>query len=189
MNITRYLNSFGYNNYEGYCQQIPQQVEDLIQLTKHSKTVMEIGFNAGHSAELFLSNSQCILTSFDIGYHDYVHNAKNYIDLMYPNRHTLILGDSTVTVPKCNNTFDVIFIDGCHEYDVAKQDLENCIKLAHKDTIIIMDDTIYTKGLETSWTIGPTNAWNENANIHKICRKDYMVGRGMSWGNIVMETS
>lgn len=183
MNITRYLTSFGYNTYEGYCQQIPQQVNDLIQLTKHSKTIMEIGFNAGHSAEIFLDNSECTLTSFDIGVHDYVHNAGHYIALMYPNRHTLVLGDSTITVPQYMDTqFDVIFIDGGHEYNIVQKDIKNCMRFAHKDTIVIVDDTIYRKEWEADYTIGPTKAWTECVDIIELNRKEYCVGRGMSWG-------
>ena len=101
MSITSFLNSRGFHHFEGYCQLCPPQVEDLIMLTnKPNINVMEIGFNAGHSAEVFLKNNEHLsLTSFDLGTHDYVSTAKEYIDSNYPNRHTLILGDSRQTVP------------------------------------------------------------------------------------------
>jgi len=184
MNITHYLNIHGYYHFEGYSQQIPNQVEDLIELTKTPHiNVMEIGFNAGHSADIFLKNNSTLrLTSFDLGTHNYVLTGKKYIDKMYPNRHNLILGDSTITVPLYTGSFDVIFIDGGHDYDVAKKDIENCMRFAHKDTIVIVDDTIYTEGLKASYTIGPTKAWTECVDIIEIDRKEYSVGRGMSWG-------
>ena len=152
---------------------------------------MEIGFNAGHSAEVFLkNNSKLTLTSFDLGSHDYVLTAKEYIDVIYKNRHTLILGDSTITVPKYindnpNKKFDVIFIDGGHDYSIANADLQNCMNLAHKDTIVIIDDTIYTPGWEHWYTIGPTKTWLEHIANNKIIginKKDYRHGHGMSWG-------
>jgi predicted O-methyltransferase YrrM len=156
---------------------------------------MEIGFNAGHSAEVFLQhNSTLKLLSFDLGSYNYVIKGKEYIDATYPNRHELILGDSTVTIPKYINEnpdkrFDVIFIDGGHEYPVAKADLENCMKMANNDTIVMIDDTIYTKGWEKDYTVGPTKAWVEfvnNGRIKEMNRVDYADGRGMSWGNYVL---
>jgi predicted O-methyltransferase YrrM len=195
MPITEFLNNRGLHIIEGYSQQISKQVEDLINLTNRSSiSVMEIGFNGGHSAEIFLKNNSSLnLTSFDLGCHNYVLPAKEYIDATYPSRHTLILGDSTKTLPKYieenpAKTFDVIFIDGGHDYIIAKSDLENSRKLAHKDTIVIIDDTIHTMGMETSWTIGPTKTWTEhleNGKITEINRIDYTQGRGMSWGRFI----
>jgi len=190
--ISKYLNTIGFNLSEGYCEQIPEQVNDLINLiSKQNLNVMEIGFNGGHSAQLFLETNKTLnLLSFDLGMYDYVLPAKKYIDILYPNRHTLILGDSTITVPKFisenqNIKFDVIFIDGGHEYHIAKQDIDNCFHLSHKDTIVILDDTIFMDNWKQPWNIGPTQAWIDNLEQNKIIeimRKDYELGRGMCWG-------
>ena len=162
------------------------------------KTALEIGFNAGHSAEIFLANNIDLhLTSFDLGSHDYVLYAKKYIDITFPGRHELILGDSTVTVPQFisnnpNKTFDIIFIDGGHDYNIARADMENCYKLANKDTIVMLDDTIFTQGWEAGYTLGPSRTWLDHIKINKIMeinRKDYAPGRGMSWGKYNMDTS
>jgi predicted O-methyltransferase YrrM len=195
MGLNEYLKRKGLDVIEGYSQQVPRQLIDLIKLTsKPNINVMEIGFNAGHSAEVFLKNNPTLmLTSFDIGIHQYVKHAKKYIDDTYPNRHTLILGDSTISIPKyINNTdkkYDIIFIDGGHEYDIAKADLNNCMKLAHKDTIVILDDTMYKVDWVAKWTIGPTKAWLECLKenmIVEINRKDYRPRRGMSWGKYIV---
>lgn len=192
MPLTPFLHARGFYEFEGYSQQIPSQVDDLAELTKNPNiSVLEIGFNAGHSAEVFLRhNSELTLTSFDLGIHDYVHTAKEYIDAIYPDRHELILGDSVLTIPKYTNDnpnkkFDVIFIDGGHEYEIAKADLENCMKLAHGNTLILLDDTMYTQEWMQDYTVGPTRAWLEYINDNKITeikRVDYCIGRGMSWG-------
>ena len=68
MNITNFLNDRGFTEFEGYCQTSPEQVNDLIKITLNATNVMEIGFNAGHSAEVFLKNNPLLkLTSFDLG--------------------------------------------------------------------------------------------------------------------------
>jgi predicted O-methyltransferase YrrM len=195
MPVTEFLNSKGFYQFEGYAD-IPKQLEELIQLTSRPNiSIMEIGFNAGNSAELFLqNNSSATLTSFDIGIHSYVVPAKQYIDTRFPNRHTLILGDSTLSIPTYINnnpgkTFDVIFIDGGHDFTVANADITHCRSLAHKDTIVIVDDTVYTDSWKVSYTDGPTRAWLENLENKKIVeinRADYCRGKGMSWGKYVV---
>ena len=61
MPITEFLNSRGFYTFEGYSQQEPRQIKDLITLSSGSDIhVMEIGFNAGHSAEAFLQNNLSI---------------------------------------------------------------------------------------------------------------------------------
>jgi len=191
MSIAKYLDDSGFKWFEGNCSTINEQMNDLITLTKEQNiNVMQIGFNAGHSAEVFLKNNDSLtLTSFDIGLYKYVNVANKYIESIYPNRHTLILGDSLISVEKyiSNNKdkkFDVIFIDGGHDYNVADSDLKNCAKLAHKDTIVILDDTYYLPD-GADWTKGATRTWTEHISDKKIIelgRKQYEKNRGMSWG-------
>lgn len=191
------INNLGFSNgfkAEGYSQQVVGQSNFLKNITnnKNIKNVMEIGFNGGHSAELFLSSNKNInLVSFDIGEHEYVKLGKQFIDKTYPGRHKLIIGDSLKTVPEYSKTvnkkFDLIFIDGGHDYNTAKSDLINCKNLSHDKTIVIMDDTIYNNDKWImDWNKGPIQAWNEAKDsnmIRELGNENYAPGRGQSWGN------
>lgn len=127
------------------------------------KTIGEIGFNAGLSSFSFLkSNANARVYSFDINEYDYVEDAKKHIDKMFPGRHELIIGDSRQTVPKFHKEnphvhFDLIFIDGGHDYETVKADIINMKKLANEGTKIIIDDLTPWK----EWGIGPPRAWQE----------------------------
>lgn len=190
MSLVNYLNKNNCVIQEGNCRNINNQLIILQLLASNSniKHILEIGFNAGHSSDLFLNiNLDCTVTSFDIGYYSYVKVGKEFIDNKYPNRHTLIIGDSTKTIPSFNSDikYDLIFIDGGHDYDVAKADLLNCKRFANTDTIVIMDDTMYKKEWEMSWNVGPNRAWQEGIKsnlITQIGYSDFIQGRGMSWG-------
>lgn len=191
-NLTDYYQELNITNFEGYSQQCDQESDFLrnIVSSESIKNVMEIGFNAGHSAELFLSSNKKInLVSFDIGDHDYVNIGKKFIDDNYPDKHELIIGNSLETVPKYiqekKMKFDLIFIDGGHSYDVANGDLLNCKKLAHDKTIVILDDTMNNTNHINDWNIGPNRAWKEakeNKIIKEIGSTDFSWSHGLSWG-------
>jgi len=197
MSIKYYLMSKGLYSFEGFYQQKIEQVIDLTELiyNKPDINVLEIGFNIGFSSELFLNNNDSLtLTSFDLGTHEYNTIAKEYIDSTYPNRHTLILGNPIETIPKfinqnINETFDILFINGCQDYTTTKKYIDDCKNLVNENSIIILDNTIFTEEWETECTIGPTKIWTEYLQENKIVeinRKEYSIGRGMSWGNYVL---
>ena len=57
MNLIQYLQNHGSVINEGNVSNNTDQYKKLCELCKDKKNILEIGFNAGHSADLFLSNS------------------------------------------------------------------------------------------------------------------------------------
>ena len=183
MSLQEALAAAGFHKLEGNCGELAEQQEDLCRLaaTPSIKRILEIGFNAGHSAEVFLSaNPTTSLTSFELGRWLYTTNGKAYIDSKFPGRHMLILGDSTKTLPEFIQThpapFDLLFIDGGHEGEVPEQDLQNCLRLTHPGSIVVMDDTNMPM---------PGRAWKkalEAKQIQQLGQAKYSGSRLMYWG-------
>jgi predicted O-methyltransferase YrrM len=125
--------------------------------------VGEIGFNAGLSSWAMLESDPDVqVVSFDLGLHRTVPRAKQLIDEAFPGRHTLVVGDSTQAVPAyaAQNPgvrFDLVFIDGGHDYEIAAADLQNMRKLSGPNTVVVMDDVMPWR----VWGQGPTKAWEE----------------------------
>ena len=182
-----------YHIVEGGSYQISAQSDRLRTLVhkRAPQSIMEIGFNAGHSALLFLANTppETKVVSFDLGEYAYVFAAKRYIDAVFPGRHTLVTGDSTTTIPKYEeqvahrmkdpNTappmrFDFIFIDGGHQNDIPMKDILNSQRLARDDrTIVAMDDISRDPSRQAHYTIQPTKAWSQMVNAGVIDEHGY----------------
>lgn len=142
--------------------------ERFIKDHQEIKKILEVGFNAGHSSELFLKErNDTKVLSFDIMHHFYTLLGNDYIEAVFPGRHQLIGGDSNQTVPKYHQEhpleqFDLIFIDGGHTEECAAADIANLKKFAHKNTWVVMDDIEeYEDDKIAWWSEGPTNAWNK----------------------------
>ena len=119
--ILRFLWLRGQHPTEGSTS--PEELLYLANLVPRNgaRSIGEIGFNAGFSTFAFLSAApDTRVVSFDLGEHRYSRVAKKLIDKKFPNRHTLINGDSTKTVPDYHAKnpdlrFDLVFIDGRSE--------------------------------------------------------------------------
>ncbi|MBO4161996.1 MULTISPECIES: O-methyltransferase [Micromonospora] len=141
------------------------QVLYLMYLARARKasSIAEIGFSIGYSSIAFLESSPgAQVTSFEIHNEALAKSAKEFIDSRYPDRHHLIYGDSTHTVPafeapRSTDGFDLVFVDGAHEYPTVKADIANARRLARPGaTIVVNSLTPWFK-----WGIGPTTAWDE----------------------------
>ena len=133
---------------------------NFFNIVKDAKNILEIGLNGGHSMAIFLlSNPKLEVLSFDICQHNYVKDIANY----YKNKYNFnfVEGDSLITVKEYNNDkkYDIIHIDGGHYEKCVINDLINCKKFAHKDTLMIFDDT---------------NAPHISQIINKYCKNNFI---------------
>jgi predicted O-methyltransferase YrrM len=134
------------------------------------RTVLEIGFGAGHSSRYFLSRGPGIsVTSFEMNQRDYTLREKKLIDENFPGRHEMIWGDSQFTLPKFGpRKFDLIFIDGSHDFDICRRDIAQCMRLADDHTLVIVPDVSYEDEWTVKYTLGVTRAWQEFVQISVI---------------------
>ena len=132
---------------EGYSS-LKQRAEFIADLQRlpHVKKVLEIGFNAGHSAETFLNQPQCEkLVSFDINTHGYTSVGTEFMQHKFKERFVFVPGESKKQVPKYasahpHEKFDLIFIDGGHAFDLVVNDIRNCQALADRNALVWLDD-------------------------------------------------
>ena len=168
--MTRFLESRGQSADEGSSS--PQQQDYLRQLVRraNARLVGEVGFNAGFSSLAFLSADPGVhVVSFDIGQHDIVRHAKEFLDGLYPGRHELIIGDSAWTVPgyaakNPSISFDLVFIDGGHSYAAVAADIVNLRSVSRQGISVVIDDL--TPWLW--WGEGPTKAWTEAIREERV---------------------
>jgi len=178
-----FLNIYWYGGNEGHTQQIQEETQLLKDKSKNPISILEIGFNGGHSSETFLnSNNKNIVESVDIGYHHYVNFGNYYLKNKYKTRFRLLVGKSSIVLKELirkKKMYDLIFIDGSHEYTDVIIDLTLSQELSNKKTLIILDDVYLNKQLDASenfdsHNIGPTKAWKEFIDNNLIIQTGYV---------------
>jgi predicted O-methyltransferase YrrM len=109
---------------------------------KHAECV-EVGFNAGFSALLFLiSNPELQIQGLDLGEHAYAHRCAEILKKDFPGRVNVIFGDSQITMPTLpSNTFDMVHVDGGHSEEVATSDIQSAARILKPKGSLLLDDT------------------------------------------------
>lgn len=97
------------------------------------KTMLEIGFNIGYSASMWLEfdpDNQLKLTSVDIGIHADTVKAAEAVKKLHGDRFEFILCDSRkVKNQLTDKLFDIAFVDGDHSADGVRSDIQLCLDL------------------------------------------------------------
>lgn len=136
-----------HNTYPGMypCPEFRSHRKNLILFALTRKSILAIGFNAGHSTLIGLTANQTLqYTVVDINWHTYTVKCFEYLKTIFGNRITLEIGDSVAVLPQLlenNNSFDGYIIDGGHDLEFIMADLTNIIKFAKPGSVLLVDDT------------------------------------------------
>ena len=159
-----------HSNFEYHLNNKENLRYNIFALCKNRHSILEVGFNGGHSVALYTySNPNIKVKSFDICHHNYSEKCANYIKKYSNYNFELIKGDSQKTLKTYKECikFDIIHIDGGHGYNVAKSDLLNCKKFTHKNTILIFDDA-YTRDIKILLEDNIKNKFIEEVNYKEL---------------------
>lgn len=150
-------------NRNGNSGQVKQQIEMMRRVATGGladgqrtpiRVACEIGFNAGHSATVWLHALSTQLKSFDVFVMPYANASAEYIRAKHPGRVEFFRGKSATTVPRfveqvragAQPRCDLWFIDGDHgtcrscNRRAPAIDLANALDAATDGAIIIADD-------------------------------------------------
>jgi len=136
-----------YYTYHLTTQPAPEMIskQNNIRLfSQNKKRVLEIGFNAGHSAVLFLeSNPELELTCVDIGLHKYVQPCYEHIRKHFGDRIKLIVSSSSelMSLGLPLKSFDGIHVDGTHDHPWCLRDTISCLRFMTDEAQLIIDDS------------------------------------------------
>jgi hypothetical protein len=153
----------------GHSVQEKSESSDYLRVAYEAQpaVVCEIRFNAGHSAAAFLIGSdRAVYQGFDMWAHSCNEGTLELLTELFGERILGVeQGDSTETVPRFvagNPSFrcDLTRVDGRHYGEVPLTDLRNVQKLAHANTLVIMDDIHRKVVFEGSGCKEPMRAWD-----------------------------
>lgn len=136
----------------GHIGQVPDQIRDYAAVSRlltdgfgRSATICEVGFNAGHSAAVFLTaNPSAHYVGFDLGTLGWSAAQRSLVNTMFPGRIEHIIGSSFQTVPRYHQqhpafSCDLWSVDGDHGPDAAK-DFAAARAMATRGGLVLADD-------------------------------------------------
>ncbi|MBL7964511.1 MAG: class I SAM-dependent methyltransferase [Flavobacteriales bacterium] len=120
----------------------------------NSRTILELGTSFGLTT-LYLSRGAPdgrVITiegcpqTFRIAQHHFEHVRQQNIQA--------VLGSFRVRLPevlKQEAALDLVFIDGNHAKEPTLDHFEQCLTRAHNDTVFVLDDIHWSRGMEAAW--------------------------------------
>lgn len=131
--------------YHGYIPFISNYSNILFQNKKESVKILEIGVDTGIS--LFSLNNNFNLLNVQFEYTGIDIKIQKHIDVMKytflqknENKINLLEKNSLIYLEDCKDVFDIIMIDGDHNYKTVIKEMNHLDNISHDNTLIICDD-------------------------------------------------
>ena len=129
-----------------YCEAMYEKQELLYKVAKKASNVLEVGTYMGHSLLIMLlANPTLKITCVDIS-DEYARPAVAVLNRHFNNAITFLHGPSHEVLMKLRsdgNKYDLFHIDGQHEVDYVRNELEECVRMSDSpDNVvrIVFDD-------------------------------------------------
>jgi Methyltransferase domain/Nucleotide-diphospho-sugar transferase len=121
---------------------------NFLRTIEGAASLLEIGFNAGHSALLALdSNPALVYAGVDIGSNAYSRPCADVLASAYGARFAIEYRDSRLYLPQLlierRPGFDVVHVDGGHDAATACADIALALCLVRPGGVVLVDDTNY----------------------------------------------
>lgn len=136
--------------YHGHIISLSRYAKDLFILKSATERkpikILEIGVDTGVSLFALMNNLNCLevpfeYTGVDIRIQPHL-IATNYsfMQMHKENSITLREENSLEFLKKCSEIFDIIMIDGDHNYETVTLECNELIRLSHSETLFLFDD-------------------------------------------------
>ncbi len=129
------------------------QLNALLRDNPWVHSIAQVGFDAGHTAFLFLQNRPQIreLIAFDLNLHTYTPLCVQFLKNRYKTTFEFYPGDSQEQIPEFlaqnpERTFDLFYVDGDHSYENTLDDIihgRDLVKPKHLLVINHYQDEVY----------------------------------------------
>jgi predicted O-methyltransferase YrrM len=150
------MNNYKYSKFWFVNSEINKSLFQFLDKSKENK-MLEIGCFEGLSsvffADNFIDNPNSSLTCVDpfltIDNNDHTQFLQNNEEMNFDFNISICKNSDRITIHKItsdiffennNQTYNFIYIDGCHEPDIIKRDMENSFSNLEKNGIMWMDD-------------------------------------------------
>ncbi len=153
------------------------QVVDFVGAVAKPKRILEIGFNAGHSASMWLSRTDATVLSIDYLYRDCVRIGSEFLKAKFPDRFSFMQCNSLDLYEKIKGQeFDMVVVDGGHATEVCLSDCNLALKLGAK--WLVVDDAIVADSVR----IGVDRFVEDNKDRVKLVNR-----WNVAWGVVFYE--